>query len=713
VPDVFTVNVTGNIGTSVWVVTDTNGNIIDLPGGNAFDVEGTVGVCQIWNLSYSGTLGGAVIGANVSSVTGCYDLSNPITINKNGTEGGEISSDQGTTVYACVGDGEADVVNVTHTGFVGPFTQCVVTDDNGNILEVMDGNSVDFEGAPVGVCYIQCITYQFGLGGVEVGLNVADLTGCYDLSNIITIIRQSSTGGTISAGGLTEVDICLDSGDTYTIDVDLVGNSGENCAWVITDENGTITDLPSGPPFVLTGSGTSTTSYIYNICYGDGLAGLDVDWPLAALAGCYELSNPIEVNINVSDAGTITTDVGTNITVCTSDGFSDEVTVINSTSYGQFTEYILTDDAGNIIDVQSSNVFDFEGAPLGVCYIYFVAWHGPLEGDFAGSTLDALSGCYNISNAITVNRESIEGGDFTTDLGLTSITICSGNGEPSPIATVLSGNASGYLEGYMVTDAAGVILDLPVGPDFDLEGNGPSTCHIYHITYAPGLTGLVIGENKVNLDGCYGLSNAIEVFKDYVQGGTLEVATGGTAISNCSFDGIADPIEFAVTDAVGATCQLVFTSLNGDILAIESDTIVDLDEIGDGSGDLLIYNVCYNDTINNFAVGFNINKWSTCFAVSNPVTVIGDCVVADAPVSFHMYPNPAQDELYINIDAIPEGKGGYVMIQNMNGQTIERIAVNPDDKVIRLDVSRYDAGAYILLMGSYKSEKIERFIKVQ
>jgi len=78
-----------------------------------------------------------------------------------------------------------------------------------------------------------------------------------------------------------------------------------------------------------------------------------------------------------------------------------------------------------------------------------------------------------------------------------------------------------------------------------------------------------------------------------------------------------------------------------------------------------------------------------------------------------MYPNPAHDELHINIDAIPEGKGGFVLIQNMKGQTIERITVNPDDTILNIDISSYDAGAYILTMGSYKSEKIERFIKIQ
>ena len=712
-PDVFSVVLTGSgsTGTNVWIVTDENGIILDTPASNTFDVEGTTGVCQIWNMNYSGVLNGALIGSDFSSVTGCYDLSNPITITKNGTNGGTITSSLGTTIYACVGDGEADLVDVIHTDFVGPFTQCVVTDANGVILDIMSGNTVDFEGAGVGVCYIQCITYQFGLAGVLVGSNLADLIGCYDLSNTITVIRSSSEGGTINAGGLTEVNLCLDSGELYTLEVEITGNSGENCTWVITDEDGIITDLGQSPPFVLTGSGTSSTSYIYNICYGDGLAGLDVDWPLTSLVGCYDLSNPIEVNINVSDAGTITTSAGSNITLCTSDGVPDEVVVINSTSYGQFMEYILTDDQGNILEVQNSNVFNFEGAPLGVCYIYFVAWHGPLDGDFVGSNLDALAGCYNISNPIVVNRESIIGGFLTTDGGLSSITICSGDGVPDPFTVLQTGNSSNHLEAYVLTDDTGLILDLPTGPVFDLEGNGPSTCHLYHITYAPGIGGLEIGSNKVNLTGCYGLSNPIEVHKNYVNGGTLSLAEGGTTVAVCSFDGLADPIEFVSSGS--GTCDLVFTSLTGDILAIETGPIVDLDDIGDGTGNMLVYNVCYNDPINNYAVGFNISKWMTCYALSNPVSVVGDCIVADGPVSFSMYPNPATDILNINISAIPEGKGGYVMIRNMKGQTVERIAVNPDDTLLSIDISQYDSGAYLLLMGSYKSEKIERFIKIE
>ena len=419
------------------------------------------------------------------------------------------------------------------------------------------------------------------------------------------------------------------------------------------------------------------------------------------------------MNKNISNAGTITTANGSNITLCTSDGVQDEVTVINSTSFGQFTEFILTDDNGNILEVQQSNVFNFEGAPLGVCYIYFVAWHGPLEGDFVGSNIDALVGCFDLSNRITVNRESIKGGQLTTDLGLSSITICSGDGEPDPFTTVFSGNSSGYLEAWFVTDATGLIIDLPLGPTFDFEGFGPSTCHLYRITYAPGLSGLALGQNKVNLTGCYGLSNPIEVNKNYVDGGNLTLATGGTVLTVCSSDGLADVVEFTVTDQAGATCDLVVTNTIGDILNITSFGN-EIDFEGSGADDCLVYSICYNEPINNYAVGFNIDKWSTCFASSNAVSIVKDCFAPeDGPVTFDMYPNPASDILNVNIQTIPEGHGGFILIQNMVGQIVERVEIEADQKVLQRDVSNYDSGAYMILMGSKKSEQIKRFIKVQ
>ena len=68
---------------SQWVITDEEGNILDLPARPPFEFENAgVGVCQIWNLSYEGNIAGLSVGRNVNDLVGCYDFSNPITVNR-------------------------------------------------------------------------------------------------------------------------------------------------------------------------------------------------------------------------------------------------------------------------------------------------------------------------------------------------------------------------------------------------------------------------------------------------------------------------------------------------------------------------------------------------------------------------------------------------------------------------------------------------------
>ena len=66
-----------------WIITDDAGNILATPAAPPFDLNGAgVGVCQIWYLRYYDTeaFGGNVVGNNLSDLTGCFALSNPITV---------------------------------------------------------------------------------------------------------------------------------------------------------------------------------------------------------------------------------------------------------------------------------------------------------------------------------------------------------------------------------------------------------------------------------------------------------------------------------------------------------------------------------------------------------------------------------------------------------------------------------------------------------
>lgn len=71
-----------------WVITDDANNILGLPPtltdveGVDFDAAGA-GVCLIWRITYEDGLSGLMTGANVSGLTGTYDLSNAITVSRN------------------------------------------------------------------------------------------------------------------------------------------------------------------------------------------------------------------------------------------------------------------------------------------------------------------------------------------------------------------------------------------------------------------------------------------------------------------------------------------------------------------------------------------------------------------------------------------------------------------------------------------------------
>ena len=77
------IDLMGNLGAnSQWVVTDTAGTILGLPGMPEdvdFDVA-PPGTCLIWHLSYADTLEGLNMGGSVDSLIGCFGFSNAIAV---------------------------------------------------------------------------------------------------------------------------------------------------------------------------------------------------------------------------------------------------------------------------------------------------------------------------------------------------------------------------------------------------------------------------------------------------------------------------------------------------------------------------------------------------------------------------------------------------------------------------------------------------------
>ena len=101
-------------------------------------------------------------------------------------------------------------------------------------------------------------------------------------------------GDLVLSDGMTSSSICVGDGISDMIHVTLTGEQGAASAWIITDEDGTILDLPETFPFDFEGAGSGTCN-IYNVSFSGMLDILEVGVSLSDLQGCFALSNPVTI----------------------------------------------------------------------------------------------------------------------------------------------------------------------------------------------------------------------------------------------------------------------------------------------------------------------------------------------------------------------------------------------------------------------------------
>ncbi len=217
-----------------------------------------------------------------------------------------------TSMSLCTNDGvdEPSDVQVVDAG-AGANGAWVITDSYGIILDLpAAGPPFTLDGAGVGTCLIWWLTWDGYLGiapavGEDANAILA-ASDCAALSNAITVVREecdicSAAPGVLELpSGMTSMSLCTNDGVDEPADVQVVdAGAGENGAWVITDDAGTILDLPqAGPPFTLDGAGVGTCLIWWLTWDGDLAAAPAVGDDAAALVAasdCAELSNPITV----------------------------------------------------------------------------------------------------------------------------------------------------------------------------------------------------------------------------------------------------------------------------------------------------------------------------------------------------------------------------------------------------------------------------------
>ncbi len=614
--DNVTVSFVGTSGTnSIFVITDESLEIIDTQTDATFNFDGAgEGVCLIWHLSHDEAIDFDVV-TNTNDITGCFDLSNSITINRTAAPtAGTISTSD--PIEVCTSDGEDDIVTVELAGNEGTNGIFVLTNETLDILDTQEGNEFNFEGAGEGTCLIWHLSYE---DNVSLDItNAGMLSGCFALSNSISVVRKAPNGGDISTEDPTT--ICAGDGEADPITVALAGEVGPNGLWVITDESLNILGTQEENVFDFEGAGAGVC-LIWHLSYEDDVDLTDVT-NTEDIIGCHNLSNPIAVTRNQPTGGVISTDDFT--TICAGDGEDDNVTVDFEGADGTNSLFVITDEDLNIIDTQTSNMFNFEGAGEGICLIWHLSYEDGV--DVGVSNAGDLNGCFDLSNSITINRRVGVDCDCLANGGIISTedptVICAGNGEDD-IVNVSFTNVSGTNSLFVITDTNLDIINTQTETQFNFEGAGAGTCLIWHLSHEDDvdLTGVT---NTGDITGCFDLSNSIEIVRNSPQGGEISTTDPTTF---CVGDDNPDEVNVSFTDVAGTNSLFVITDTDLEIIATQIESSFEFD--GAGVGVCLIWHLSYEDDVDLEGVT-NTGDITGCFNLSNSIEVNRENASADA-----------------------------------------------------------------------------------
>ncbi|MTB50591.1 T9SS type A sorting domain-containing protein [Lewinella sp. W8] len=640
--DIVEAVLTGSVGGEVvYLVTDENNVVLTISESATFDLDDSpVGNCRIWALTYQGnlTVSEGDNAGEVDLADDCFALSdNFIAVERITPVGGTVATVDGEDeVLICPGDGNADIVEVVVDGASGGDQIFVITDDNNLILDSSESPMIDLDGAPEGTCRIWNLTYQgnliFSPGGLITSLALAD--DCFSLSsNFVTVVREIPRGGTIATvDGETEVRTCPGDGNADVIEVVATGNSGGELVYLLTDENNIIQDFSNTPSFDLESLGVGV-SRIWALTYQGSLifAPGDNAGEVDLADDCFALSdNFVTVVRAVPAGGTVATvDGETELFTCPGDGVADVYDFVSTGADATNFIFVITDAENNILDVSTDGTIDFEGAGVGVCRVWGLAYEGELlaeVGDNAAGT-PLATGCFALSdNFVTVRREEPTGGTVRLESGATATTLCPGDGIADILTFVSTGATATNEFAFIITDENGVVISLPASGTIDFEDAPVGLCRVYGLSYSGDVL-LNEGDNinEVQLaTECAALSdNFVTVDRIEATTGPISLEDGGLEALICPGDLIPDPLFFDSTGTSLERFNYIVTDTNNVLIQVAFTDRINFETFPEGV--CRVWGLGYNGLISaNPGDVAGVDQLATeCAALSeNFVTVV-------------------------------------------------------------------------------------------
>ncbi|WP_367388647.1 T9SS type A sorting domain-containing protein [Lewinella sp. LCG006] len=573
IPDPFTVSVFGaSAAAYTYLVVDEDSILVGNLNDPTFNFENAApGDWRIYGLSYTGSLS-VLPGANIFEdqlASGCYDLTNNfVFVDKTYVDGGEIYTDLGASVVYVCPDGVADFTNFVNSGSSTEATYSYVLTTQGNIvLQVLSGNTIDFEqAAGLDALRMWGISYtgdlNLSIGNVITAVEISN--GCYDLSNnFVDIFIDTPDGGIISfEGGADSLRLCHSNFMPGPL-VLTTSTANVGYAYLVTDDQNIVLQVSEPTDGIVNLDNFEPGFYrIWAVSYtGTLLVEPGDDAAAVQLASsCFELSeNFLTVERTESlDAGNVSTMSGEEIIyICPQDGMADIVILDNDTDDPNY-RYIITDDENNILfgDIES-NIIDFDPSAPGICRVYGVVYTGEFDPTFmADITTSALSSdCWAISNNyITLVRQTPDGGTVSTDEGSIDVELIVNDGQ-ADVVTFINTGIELTTYAYVITDENNDILGLSTTGVIDFEGVPAGICRVWGLSYTGNIT-VGVGDSAEGIltDDCYDLSdNFVTVtrieLENLVPGGNTNASLPNTdrVVINLYPNPASDQINVQVT----------------------------------------------------------------------------------------------------------------------------------------------------------------------
>jgi len=739
---------TDNSGTnSDWLVTASDGEILGLPDDiNTvdFDLAGP-GVCSIYNISYESGLTGLAVGNNLSDLDGVFGLSNPVLVNRGQPDGGVIA---GGPYDLCIDGTEDFITDITTADISGTNTTWAITDGLGIILAITEEiDTINFDLAGGGTCSIYNVSFETGIGGLEVDADINELTGCFDLSNSIDVNRTELNGGNLEGGPFS---FCIDDDPDMATGISLTDVVGPNTSWIVSDTAGVLLAVEVNLGDIDFNELNGGTCFINHMAFSNGLTGLMVGNNFTDLAGCFDLSQSLEVNKLQPEGGVV---VGDDLSICIDDD-PDFITSASVTGAGgaDTTLWLITDPGGIILDTLSDiTTFDFNESNFDTCVVWNISYMNGITGLFFGENIADLDGCFDISNNnIMVFKSEPDGGILSPQ----SFNICI-DGMPDLLDIELTSTTDPNLA-WIISDANGLIVMLPMEIDtVDFDQFPIGTCFVNSISFDLGLTGLSVGNNLSALDGCFDLSNTVQVAKEDcivmsndsivineiseeeqveiknvgnttidVSGYTLLQAFFMAPLNMISLD--CGTLMLAPGDILVANVNFNINGSTGEMGLLNSEgTLIDYVEWGGsnhanataasnagiwllGSGPAPAFDE--PETLEYDGVGNASTDWSVDDETLCSDNLIGP--INPTELNYSLYPNPANGELFVELDSEISEEMNINIYDPFGKLLMTSKKGIGSAKTSSMNVSELKEGAYIFIMSTKSASKAVRFMKI-